>query len=62
MTKSFIITFKLPSLPSAHTWQSATVEASDIGLAIKRAWNIIKKRPIVKGRRIKQGEVKFEIE
>jgi hypothetical protein len=55
--KSWTIDFKLPQLAAGHYWQSTTVEAPDLGLAIKRAWAEVKKRPSVKGKRIKQATI-----
>lgn len=61
MEKNWTITFYVEQLAAAHAWQSTTVDASDLGLAIKRAWAIVKKRPAVKGRRVKSGSVKFTL-
>lgn len=61
MIKNWEISFKLEQLAAAHYWQSTTVEAPDLGLAIKRAWAIVKKRPAVKGKRVKTGSVSFKI-
>ena len=59
--KTWSVTFELKELPASHTWHSATVEASNIGLAINRAWAEVKTRHAVKGRRISYGKVMFEI-
>lgn len=61
MDKEYSVTFKLPQLPAAHCWQNTTVTAANFGNAANRAWAIIKKRPIVKGRRLKNTDIKIEI-
>lgn len=61
MKKTYVINFKLEQLPAAHYWQSAEVEATDLGQAVKKAFAIVKKRPAVKGRRIKTGSITFEV-
>jgi hypothetical protein len=55
--KTWTINFKLPQLAAAHYWQSAQVEAPDIGRAVTKAWQVVKKRPAVKGKRIKEFTV-----
>lgn len=55
--KTYIVDFKLPQLAAKSYWQSTEVEASNVGLAINRAWAIVKKRPAVKGRRIKEATI-----
>ena len=62
MDKNWNITFKLPELPASRYYQAVTVKASNLGLAINRAWAEVKKRQHVKGRRVKQGQVSFEVE
>jgi len=59
--KTWSITFKLPELSASHYWHNVSVDAANVGLAINRAWAEVKKRPAVKGRRVKMGEVKFEV-
>lgn len=59
--KRFALYFKLPELVAAHAEQVCSVDASSIGLAIKRGFDIIKKRPAVKGRRITEGKISFVI-
>lgn len=48
--KKWAVTFQFNSLPSKIARQSATVEASNIGLAVKRAFVSVKGN--IKGRRI----------
>jgi hypothetical protein len=55
--RNWIVDFKLPQLSASHYWHSVEVEASNIGLAVNRAWAEIKKRPAVKGRRIKDAQI-----
>lgn len=55
--KNWIVDFKLPQLSASHYWFSVEVEASNVGLAVNRAWAEVKKRPAVKGRRIKDAQI-----
>jgi hypothetical protein len=55
--KTFSVTFTFRELPSPHMYQSTTVDASSIGTAVRRAEEIIRARPHVKGRRITQCEI-----
>lgn len=55
--KNWIVDFKLPQLSASHYWHSVEVSASNIGLAINRAWAEVKKRPHVKGRRISEAQI-----
>jgi hypothetical protein len=60
--KKFIATVKVPQLAASHYYHSTPVEAASIELALKRAWQIIKKRPHVKGKRIKQVQITLDLE
>lgn len=55
--KKWIVNFKLKEVAASKYYQSATVEASDMGLAVKRAWSMVKKREGVKGRRINSVDI-----
>lgn len=55
--KAWVVNFKLPNLAASHYWQSVEIDAPDIGMAIKKAWAEVKKRPAVKGRRIKEAQI-----
>lgn len=55
--KNYVVDFKLPQLSASHYWHSVEVKASNIGLAVNRAWAEIKKRPAVKGRRLKEASI-----
>lgn len=59
--KSWIIDFKLPQLSAAKYWHSVSVQAPDLGLAVKRGWAEIKKRPGVKGKRLKEATISISI-
>ena len=58
--KTYIVDFKLTELAAKSYWQSVEVTASNIGLALNRAWTEVKKRPAVKGRRVKKASVSIE--
>jgi hypothetical protein len=58
MDKNWNVTFKLPQLVAHRAWQSTDVVAANFGLAVNRAWAVVKKRPEVKGRRIDECEIK----
>lgn len=60
MNKTWIVNFKLKELSSSHYWQSAEVEATNVGLAVNRAWSIVKARPAVKGKRVNRVEITVE--
>jgi hypothetical protein len=55
--KKYSVNFKLREVPASKYYQSATVEASSIGLAVNRAWAEVKKRDGIKGKRIKNAEI-----
>jgi hypothetical protein len=61
MSKQWIVDFKLMQLSASHYWHSTEVEAPDIGLAVKRAWAIIKKKPAVKGKRLKEAQITIRL-
>lgn len=58
--KKFSVTFKLPQLAASRTWNSTEVEAPDMGLALRRAWQDLRKRPHIKGKRLKQATITLE--
>jgi hypothetical protein len=60
-TKEYSITFKLPDLSASHFWHNVTVNATSLEQALKFAYRELKKRPAVKGKRLKSGEIKFEL-
>ncbi len=60
--KKWVVNFKLPQLSASHYYHSVMVDAPDVGLAIRRAWQEIKKRPAVKGKRIKEATVTIGLE
>jgi hypothetical protein len=61
MTKEWIVDFKLMQLSASHYWHSVQVEAPDIGMAVKRAWALVKKKPQVKGKRLKEASVTIRL-
>lgn len=60
--KTYTVHFELKELPAAHYWQSATVTASNPGLAANRAWALVKQKPGVKGRKITYGKISFQVQ
>lgn len=62
LDKTWVVDFKIPQLSASHYWQSTEVKASNVGLAINRAWAIVKARPIVKGKRIKEATITIRLE
>lgn len=58
--KEYTVDFKLPQLAAGHYWQSTSVEAPSIGRAVDLAWKIVKQRPAVKGKRLKQADIKVQ--
>lgn len=60
MKKTWLITFKLKELPASRYYQCVEIEASNLGMAINRAWAEVKQRPHVKGKRVTKGDVTFE--
>lgn len=60
--KRWNILFRINELPAAHAEQFVSVEAANIGLAINRGWAEVKKRPNVKGKRVKTGRITFNEE
>lgn len=55
--KSWVVNFTLPQLSASSHWQSTEVKAANLGLAVNRAWTIVKTRPKVKGRRIEEFRI-----
>lgn len=55
--KKYSVNFKLREVPASKYYQSVTVVANNIGLAVNRAWAEVKKRDGVKGRRIKNVDI-----
>lgn len=60
--KKFIVDFDFRPMLASHYWQSVSVEASNLGLAINRAWAEVKTRPHVKGRRFEEGKITWHLE
>lgn len=60
--KTWIANFKFPQLSASHYWQSVQVDAPTLEIAFKKAWREVKKRPAVKGKRLKQITVTFEVD
>lgn len=59
--KNWVVDFKLPQLSASHYWHSVEVKADSVGLAVNKAWKEVKKRPSVKGRRIKEAQIQIRI-
>jgi hypothetical protein len=57
-TKKFYVEYEFPELPSGKMYQNARVEATSIGMACHKAFQVIKARPHVKGRRLHNAKVK----
>ena len=57
MSKTFICDFKLPQLSASHYWYSVEVVANNIGRALDLAFKDVRKRPAVKGKRLKEATV-----
>ena len=55
--KSFHVAFEFQELPSAHIHQTVRIEATNMGLAIHRGLQEIRKRKIVKGRRLHTAKI-----
>lgn len=55
--KDWIVNFKFKEASASRYYQSASVTASDIGLAVKRAWSIVKQREGIKGKRLKTADI-----
>ncbi len=60
MTKHWTVTFKFSEAAASRYWQSAEVEASNFGLAVNRAWGVIKTRQGIKGKRLTQATITAE--
>jgi hypothetical protein len=55
--KVYTVNFKLMELSASHYWQSTQVEAPSIGRAVDLAWKVVKQRPVVKGKRLKNATI-----
>lgn len=55
--KRFAVTYTFMEMPSGQMYQSASVEATGIGMACHKAFQEIKQRPAVKGRRLSTAKV-----
>lgn len=55
--KNWVVNFTLPQLSASHHWHSTEVKAANIGLAVNRAWAVIKKKQSVKGRRLEEFRI-----
>ena len=58
--KNYSVTFKLPQLSASNYWHSTEVVAPSIGRAVDLAWKVIKTRSAVKGKRVKDADVKVQ--
>ena len=55
--KTFMVEFKLPQLSASHYWHVVEVTAPSIGRAVDLGFKEIKKRPAVKGKRLKEATI-----
>ncbi len=60
MTKNWTVTFKFSQAAASRYWQSAEVEAYNFGMAVNRAWAIVKTRQGIKGKRLTQATISVE--
>lgn len=58
--KRFEVTVLFPELPAAHAVQTVTSSGSNFIVALRRALEEIKKRPHVKGKRIKTAKITIQ--
>lgn len=56
--KKYYVEYEFPELPSGQMYQNARVEATNLGMACHRAFQVIKARPHVKGRRIHNAKIR----
>ncbi len=59
--KNWLINFTLPQLSASHYYHGQVVQAANLGLAVNRAWSIVKKKPAVKGRRIEEFRIQGNV-
>lgn len=50
--RTYHVEFEFPDLPGGRMYQSADVQANDIGTAANRALKIVRKKPALRGRQI----------
>lgn len=55
--KTYAVTYTFEELPSGKMYQTARVEATGLGMACHKAFQEIKARPAVKGRRLHHAKV-----
>lgn len=55
--KKWIVDFNLLALKGGKNWQSVEIEATGIGQAVKKAWDVVRTRNGVKGKRINEAKV-----
>lgn len=60
--KNFNVTMKFPQASASRHWQSTDVQASNFGLAANRAWQTIKGRQGIKGKRLKSVTITITLE
>lgn len=59
--KQWIVNFKFKEAVASRYFQSTTVTAANIGLAVNRAWAIVKQREGVKGKRLKNVDISISL-
>lgn len=59
--KKFNVTMKFPEASASRHWQATTVDASNFGLAANRAWQEIKTRQGIKGKRLKNVTINVQL-
>lgn len=57
MMKRFMCDFSFPDLPSGKMYATEIGEGGDVGNAVNDAFKKVKKRPAIKGRRIKTVKI-----
>lgn len=50
--RAYHVEFEFPDLPGGRMYQSADVQANDMGTAANRALKIVRKKPALRGRQI----------
>lgn len=60
--KRYNIRFQFPKAKAAHAEPFASVVAANLGTAVNRAWNVVKKQKGIKGARIDEGKLTFYTE
>jgi hypothetical protein len=60
--KKWVVDFNLVNLKAGKNWQSVEVEATGIGQAVKKAWDVVRTRNGVKGKRVNEAKVSIRQE